>query len=245
MSGGAGAGGAFRRREAELVEWMDRPDCDPERLRATYRDFAVVNRWISRPHRLFRRFVLPLGRGLRARGRPVEVVDVGCGGGDLARDFLARAHRAGIPIRMLGVDPDPRAIDFARKMGLPADGSLRFEVVRGEELLERGERFDVAVSNHVLHHLDDAAVPGFLGTLQALTRRCAVASDIRRSRAAHLLFGAATAPFFRDSYIRADGLLSIRRSFSDPELAALVPAGWQVRRAAPFRLLATFDRGAA
>ncbi len=242
MTAGGIAGGGFRRRAPDLVEWMDRPDCDPDRLRATYRDFAIVNRWISGAGRLFRRFVLPLAREAEPRGRPLEVVDVGCGGGDLARDLLWRANRAGVAVRVLGVDPDPRAIAFARGGGGAEGGSLRFEVARGEELADRGARFDLALSNHVLHHLEDAAVPDFMDMLGRLATRRALVSDIRRSRGAFLLFGAVTAPFFRDSYIRADGLVSIRRSFTAPELAALAPPRWRVRRGVPFRLLATFDR---
>jgi hypothetical protein len=39
------------------------------------------------------------------------------------------------------------------------------------------------------------------------------------------------------SFLRTDGLRSIRRSYRPAELAALVSDGWQVRRAVPFRLL--------
>jgi hypothetical protein len=34
-------------RRADLVEWMDLEDCDPQRLRNTFRRFPLVNRWIS------------------------------------------------------------------------------------------------------------------------------------------------------------------------------------------------------
>ena len=46
---------------------------------------------------------------------------------------------------------------------------------------------------------------------------------------------------FTGSYIREDGLTSIRRSYTAAELAAAAPAGWTVARHAPFRNLLLLD----
>ena len=62
-------------------------------------------------------------------------------------------------------------------------------------------------------------------------------SDIARSRPAYLGFGVATWPFFRGSFIRADGLTSIRRSFTARELRMVLPGGWRVTREFPSRLV--------
>ena len=70
--------------------------------------------------------------------------------------------------------------------------------------------------------------------------------DIERGRLAYLGFALATAAVpsthLRHSFIRADGLTSIRRSYTRGELAAAAPAGWTVRTAIPARLELRLER---
>ena len=94
------------------------------------------------------------------------------------------------------------------------------------------------VSNHVLHHLD--GLGAFLAESAMLSRGTVVHNDIRRSPAAYALFFAGSW-VFTGSYIRQDGLTSIRRSYTAAELAAAAPAGWTVARHAPFRNLLLLD----
>ena len=67
----------------------------------------------------------------------------------------------------------------------------------------------------------------------------AVHNDLRRSRAAWLVYWVATLPLARArTFVRFDGLLSIRRSHTPAELAAALPPGWQAVGQRFFRLLA-------
>ena len=50
---------------------------------------------------------------------------------------------------------------------------------------------------------------------------------------------------FRGSFIRADGLTSIRRSYTAAELRAAAPPGWKVRPGFPFRNLLPLERPAS
>jgi 2-polyprenyl-3-methyl-5-hydroxy-6-metoxy-1,4-benzoquinol methylase len=239
-------------RRADLVEWMDREDCDPERLRNTYRAFPWINRWVARWPALYRRRIRPVlravageERGLEGceRGRPIRLLDVGSGGGDLARDLQRWGRRDGFRLEVTGIDPDPRALAYARAAIDAEPGPVvTFRQRRASDLVAAGEKFHVVVSNHVLHHLPSEAVHGFLAELEALATHRVVVSDIERSALGYALFsGLARLPSFRNSYIRADGLLSIRRSFTRRELEAQVPAGWRVEGLWPFRLLVLRD----
>ena len=242
-------------RRTDLVEWMDREDCDPERLRNTYRAFPRINRWVARWPALYRRRIRPAlravageERGLEGceRGRPIRLLDVGSGGGDLARDLQRWGRRDGFRLEVTGIDPDPRALAYARSAIDAEPGPVvTFRQARASDLVAAGERFHVVVSNHVLHHLPTEEVPGFLADLEALASHRVVVSDIERSTVGYALFSALAAlPPFRDSYIRADGLLSIRRSFTRRELEAQIPPGWRVEASPPFRLVVLRDVGA-
>lgn len=93
-----------------------------------------------------------------------------------------------------------------------------------------GERFDVVVSNHVLHHLGDTERDAFLRDSAALAVSRSVHSDIRRSAAAYRLYAVGSVLVTAGTFIREDGLRSIRRSFTVPE-ARRRPATRVARRA--------------
>lgn len=223
-------------RDTEARELMDDPGCDPAQLARTYARFDVVNAVVSGRRAIYRRWVRPR----LLAGRPVRLLDVGTGGADLPRRLLRWAERDGGGLEVVAIDPDARAIAFAR--GLPAVPGLELRQAATGDLVAGGERFDVVVSNHVLHHLTARELGAILADSEALLAPGGVAvhADIARSPLAYVGFAAGTLPFepnlLRGTYIRADGLTSIRRSHTPDELAAAVPPGWSVRRGMPSRL---------
>ena len=215
-------------RDIAATEEMDSPDADPVLLERTYARFRLVNRAVSG----WRGVYVHLLRPQLPRGRTGTILDIGCGGGDIALSLLRWARADGYDVEVLGIDPDPRAHDFASRAAASAGlGGQGIE-------FRRATRFDVVLSNHVLHHLDPRQLAGVLADSQHLARGLAVHSDIRRRRGALLLFGLATLPLAGSSYIRRDGLTSIRRSYTPGELARVLPPGWHAHPLGPYRNLA-------
>lgn len=224
-------------RDITAVEEMDRPGADPVLLERTYALFPLVNRCVSG----WRGVYVKLIRPALPRHATGTILDIGCGGGDIALALLRWALADGYDVKVLGIDPDPRAHSFATRAAEAAGigrSRLEFRKATSTELVTAGERFDVVLSNHVLHHLDPAELAGVLADSQVLARVLAIHSDIRRRRSALWFFGAATLPLAATSFIRRDGLTSIRRSHSLTELARAVPAGWNVLSPGRYRNLA-------
>lgn len=221
-------------RDRDLRELMDDPDCDPRALDRTFRRFAVVNALVSGWRAVWRTHVMP---ALPPSG-PGRVLDLGCGGGDLARALVRWAASDGFEVEVVGVDPDPRAIAAATRT---RQRGVTFREQTSADLAAAGERFDVVVSNHVLHHLDDDGWHGFLADSEHLATSRVIHSDIRRSRAAYRSYAIAAPLVAAGTFVRVDGLRSIRRSFTVPELRSALPAGWVAEAAAPHRVLAVRD----
>lgn len=226
----------LRRRAAWAVEIMDLPDCDPQALDNTYRQFAVINRMLSGWRRLYVRELRPF---LAGSSRPVTLLDIGSGGGDLPTLLWRWAARDHLALHITGIDPDPRAAAFAKRR--PEVPGLTFRQAHSADLVSEGRQYDFVISNHVLHHLAEAQLQELLAHSQVLAEKAVLHNDLRRSPVAYALFSAAALPF-RHSFIRADGLTSIRRSYSRRELAAVAPLGWVVRPSSAFHQVLAFSR---
>lgn len=222
-------------RDPHIVERMDDPACDLEVLERTYARFGIVNPAVSGLRSIYRRWIRPR----LSADRVTRMLDVGTGGGDIPKRFLAWARRDGLLLGVVAIDPDHRAIAFAGRR--PAWG-MELRAITTEQLAEEQERFDIVMSNHVLHHLRAPEIAALLADCERLVAPGGLVlhGDIERSRMAYAGFAALTGPFasnlLRGTFIRGDGLASIRRSWTAAELTAMVPSDWQVRRAAPFRL---------
>lgn len=219
----------LRRRDVDLVELMDDEAADLAGLRRTYAVFPLVNALVAG----WRRAYVERLRPLLDRDRPTTLLDLGSGGGDLARRLAGWAARDGLRLEVTAVDPDARAHDFASRR--PRAG-VAYRCASSGDLVAAGESFDVVVSNHVLHHLDDEARRAVLADSERLARRLVLHSDIRRSAVAYVAYAVGTLPLAGTSFVRTDGLRSIRRSWHADELRSAVPPRWRVLRRSPFRL---------
>jgi len=227
--------GSLRVRDTQLRELMDDPDCDLAGLRHTYAQLRVVNRLVAGWRRVYRQRIRPLLR----TGQTTTLLDIGSGGGDVARTLARWARRDGFALAVTAIDPDVRAHAFAVAQA-PAPG-VTFRQAGSADLVAEGSRFDVVVSNHLLHHLDAAELHRLLADSERLARRLVVHNDIARSRLAYAAYRVVSRPFGGRSFIHIDGLRSIRRSYRVEELAEVVAEPWRVAGQFPARVLLLRD----
>jgi 2-polyprenyl-3-methyl-5-hydroxy-6-metoxy-1,4-benzoquinol methylase len=212
-------------RDTTFTEQMDEPNCDPEKLATTYAQFHKINRLLSGWEGIYQREMRP---AFQAGAK--TVLDVGCGGGDVIRLLAHLAKQDGFVIDFLGIDPDARAIAFAKSQQNPSH--ISFQSVN---LYDLEEKFDIVISNHVLHHLKDLEIKKLCVDCESKAKYQVIHNDICRDDLAYILFPL-VGGWFRDSFIFEDGMRSVRRAFTVDELKTLAPAGWQVQASLPFRL---------
>ena len=216
-----------------LREHMDDPACDPTRLERTYAQFGILNDLLSGWKRSWATTLRPALRSAAQRHGTASLLDVGFGGGDLARRLAAWAARDAVSLDIVAIDPDPRALAYARSRATPPN--VRYLQTTTHQLVAQGERYDAVVSNHVLHHLSSEEVRSFLAETDALATSVAVHGDLYRTRLAVPAFALFSLPF-RRSFVREDGQRSIRRAWTSDEIAPFVPPGMRVRRDGGFRI---------
>ncbi len=224
----------LKEREAGLLEKMDDPTCDSERLRNTYAQFGAVNALVSGWEGTYKRLIRPF-----AAARAItHLLDVGSGGGDIPRKLAKWAARDGINLKITAIDPDERATAYAKAHPHP---EVTFRCLSTSDLCRAGKTFDLVISNHLLHHLSTEELRTMCRESAQLSRGLVIHKDIERADLGYVGFAALTSPFFRNSFITQDGLTSIRRSYTREELHHVAQdiemQGWRVERSFPFHLL--------
>lgn len=223
------------KRNEELIEWMERPDCDPVLLANTYRQFEKINRILAGWKTIYFSHIKPV---IKKNSGTASVLDIGSGGGDILFMLNDLCRQDGFDVQFIGIDPDQRAMDFVNSLG--NSGNIQFKKKLSSELVAAGKSFDIVLSNHVIHHLDRSALATLCSDAEKLATKQVLFSDIERSDVGYAAFACAAPLLFRNSYIVRDGLISIKRSYRKEELQQALPVGWKVSRSFPFRLIATF-----
>lgn len=229
---------AIRSQEPEI---MDAPDCSEDQLLRTLQQFSSINRILSRYRMILKRWVL--NDMLREPSRDYHLVDLGAGGCDIAVWILAAARRLGLKLRVTACDADPRIARYARATHGNTAGLTILEKDVRECPVD--DSVDYLFANHFLHHLADPEIVDLVQNWAPRVRCRMLFSDLQRSRLAYLGFSLFSI-LYRNSFIREDGLISIRRGFIATELEAFVDSGLPgIRRAVhrfhPGRLVLVID----
>jgi 2-polyprenyl-3-methyl-5-hydroxy-6-metoxy-1,4-benzoquinol methylase len=141
---------------------------------------------------------------------PSSILDVGCGGGDLAIELAKHFPKTDV----LGIDISNEAIRYARnQIKNTTIKNVRFEVPASPELSYERNSFDVITCSLVCHHLKDDELIGFLKKSYQVAKKYVIINDLHRHWIAYLSFACIAKPFFRNRLIFHDGLLSIKRAF--------------------------------
>ena len=106
-------------------EIMDQPGLSSERHRGALRGLARINFW-SGSARILWPGLRDLAREVAPR--PLRVLDLATGGGDVPLRLWRWARRANVPLLLEGCDVSPVAIEHARAAALGAGADVRFFV---------------------------------------------------------------------------------------------------------------------
>jgi 2-polyprenyl-3-methyl-5-hydroxy-6-metoxy-1,4-benzoquinol methylase len=201
-----------RSSEAEI---MDDLNCSGEVLDRTLRELEFINKWlggnavtINAISRLFRN--LP-------KNRTYRIIDVGCGGGDMARHIWEWGKRNGFSFEIVGVDANPNAIRFAQNniINIP---SITFRSMNIFAREFRDMQCDVVIGTLFFHHFSREELTDFFSSLRRHVSLALIINDIHRHPLAFHSIRILTRLFSRSSMVKNDAPLSVRRSFSKREL---------------------------
>jgi len=189
-------------------EWMDDPSLPSEQHRSALDGLARINR-VSRS-------AASIWSVLRKRlksvpGRP-RVLDVACGGGDVAVSLQRMAARKGIRLSIDGCDISATAVRLAaargRRFGLDS-GFFRHDALNGS--LPGG--YDAVISSLFLHHLSNDDAVDLLRRMGAAAD-VVVVNDLERGPFGYAAAVLGTRLLTRSPVVHFDGPRSVRGAFT-------------------------------
>jgi SAM-dependent methyltransferase len=204
---------AERHRVAEV---MDRPDLEPTLHRQALRGLATLN-LLSRSVAILWPRILKLATRL---GRPVRILDIATGGGDIPVKLWQRSQKHGVQLDILGIDISPCALEMAQDRAVRAHAALRFAQVDALSDELPGD-YDMVICSLFLHHLDDRDATALLGRMAAAARHVVLVNDLVRSPAGLMLVAAASRLCTRSPVVWTDASRSVRAAFTVSEFHAL------------------------
>ncbi|MEO8138385.1 MAG: methyltransferase domain-containing protein [Gemmatimonadota bacterium] len=220
-------------------ELLDHPDADPAVVRESLRHIARSNRWFGGWWAVRR----GLGRvlGTAPRTKPLTLLDVGTGLGDLPCAAVRWAGRRGITLRPIGLERHRTAAALANQQGVATLLGCAGALPVGAKSV------DVVIASQLVHHLAPDAIVAFCREADRIARVGVVIADLRRSRWALAGFWIGSRLLGFDRATRQDGLTSVRRGFTEAELVVLLGRAGiaaRIERTPGFRLVVTWKQGA-
>ncbi|HTQ82285.1 MAG TPA: methyltransferase domain-containing protein [Pseudolabrys sp.] len=204
-------------RRSTQKEVLDGP-LETAELRDVLHDLARFN-GLMLGHRPLLRWLDAAAKELPA-GRPLTVVDVGCGYGDLLRAVRGWARKRGRYVRLIGIDLSPQVIDVARRATDVADG-IDYQVTDVFDF-RPGFPVDFIVTSLVTHHLTDETIVRFLRWMEASARCGWVVYDLQRSVVPFYFIAIAGFLLRLHPVVVHDGRISVARSLTRTEWRELI-----------------------
>lgn len=200
---------------------MDDPGLPKAEHQLALAGLARLNRWSRGDAGLWQ---MLQAEARRVSPRPLRVLDIATGSGDLPIRLSHRARSANLPIHFSACDWSPTALEVAAQAAARAQVSIQFFQL--DALLDAIPlEFDVITVSLFLHHLTDEQIVALLSKLGQATKRLVLVNDLARS---WWNFGAvylASRLLSRSSVVHFDGPVSVQAAFTRAELSELAHRG--------------------
>lgn len=164
--------------------------------------------------------LLQLERWLRVAPKPVTVLELGTGSGQMAQALARWARREHQAVRVIALDFAPRHLRDASDWGERLE-SPRLTLLGGDGLtLPLADRsVDFVFSSLFVHHFDEAALARLFAECHRVARQGIAMSDLWRHPLPYLLYKGVAEPLLvRSPITRVDSSISFHRAYRPPEI---------------------------
>jgi len=202
------------KHRAKKVELMDDFTMTGELLANTLDQLAKINQWLG-------------GNSITLSGlkqivknepknKPITIVDLGCGNGDMLRKVADYGKKEGYYFELIGIDANEYTVNYAKKLSQNYDEiSYLQQDVFSDEF--EGLTYDIVLSTLFLHHFTEDKIVDLLALLLKRANLVIIVNDLHRHPIAYYLFKLLCL-VIQNPMVKEDGLISILRGFKRVDL---------------------------
>lgn len=206
---------------SDAPEFLDREDVPADAK------VAIVSRLdrLNRRLQAYRRFLAVLRPGIEAvhrrEGRPVRLLELASGAGDFALELARLAQAQRLPVTVHGSDYEPGQVREGRRKARAAGLDVAFEVINAFDMdnVAAGD-FDIIFLAQTMHHFTPGQLARMVEQASRKATHAFVGIDVQRSLHVWGIVPAMAA-LNPDYAFLHDGIISIRKMYSEPELALI------------------------
>jgi 2-polyprenyl-3-methyl-5-hydroxy-6-metoxy-1,4-benzoquinol methylase len=210
----------FSQRSYE-PELMDDLTLEGQALAQNLEELEVINRWLGGNEVVIHALKQLLKN--HQGDKPIEIVDLGTGGGDLPRRIVDWARKHDIAVRITGVDANPFMISFSQKKAENYP-EIHFELADIFAPTFQEKRFDIVICSLFCHHFAEPELIRLFQQMQSQSKKGFIINDLHRHPLAYYGIRFLTW-LLRGSYlVQHDAPLSVARAFKKRELQSLLEA---------------------
>ncbi len=209
-------------------ELMDDPTLDDNAHRQALAGLRRIN-WWSRTDSAVYHAIRDLLAGssdgpaptpdkLGSPDRPLTILDIASGGGDLVVRLAKRFAQEGIVARIQGCDISPTAIEYATSQARQAQlDNVSFTACNALEEPFPHSGYDVVMCSLFLHHLTREQGVLLLTRMKQATHQLLLVDDLRRTALGYWLAWIGCRILSRSRIVHYDGPVSVAGAFSSHE----------------------------
>lgn len=151
-----------------------------------------------------------------SQDRIINIVDIGCGNGDMLRAVADYARSKNRQVKLTGIDANQFTISHAESLSAeyPDISYKCVDIFSAPEEMD----CDIALCTLTLHHFKDQEIFGLMSDIVRRSKIGIVINDLHRSKLAYNLFKGVCYVFGLNKMSKDDGLVSILRGFKRADL---------------------------
>nr|WP_321233865.1 methyltransferase domain-containing protein [uncultured Psychroserpens sp.] len=201
----------YRSEEEEI---MDDLDYNGPILHDALDKLAKINQWLGGNKVTINGLKKVLKH--HPKDKPITIIDLGCGGGDILREVSRFGKQQGYQFKLLGLDANQHTVNYAEELSKPYT-NIQFKTLDVFSEAFHQFEYDVVLTTLFLHHFKEDELVPFLEPVLEKAKLGIVVNDLHRHKLAYYLFKLLCTTI-KNKTIIEDGLTSVLRGFKREEL---------------------------
>ena len=206
----------MKMRWAEL-EKLDNITLHGQTLHNALQSLEWVNKWFGN----HRAVIKAIQQVYKKEEKPLSIIDLGCGGGDLILAVAKSLQQHKIEFTITGIDGNADSLAFAQKKceTFPQINFIQADILSKDFSIKP---CDILISSHFIYHFSYDSLIDFIKSNLRLIATAVIFSELNRNRSAMRLFKFSSILLPISKLAKEDGLIAIKRSFTVKEWLSIL-----------------------